>query len=206
MWSLYLSLSGGISWQEIADPLLVIHPGVCCLFVAYITFSGFVVLNIITAVFVQNANTMNMRDEEHMILEELESRKMWLEEVQCLFEAADTSGTGELSWAEFDALFHDSKVLAQFRKLGIDVVYANVKGLFTLLNTDGSGKVGISELASSMLMVSGPARSIDMVYLRHELKQIRKLLYPATGAPMRLRVSRPRKVSKESHGPALVEM
>mmetsp|Transcript_94459 Transcript_94459/g.266729 ORF Transcript_94459/g.266729 Transcript_94459/m.266729 type:complete len:370 (+) Transcript_94459:1-1110(+) len=176
MWSLYMCVSGGISWHEVADPLIAIHPGLCFFFAVYIAFSGFVVLNIITAVFVQNAHSMTMKDGEQMILEELDSRRQWLEEVKGLFRSADEDQSGELTWEEFAMLFQDDHVLAHFRKLGIDIVHTNMKGLFNLLNSDGSGRVSIDELTSSMLMVHGAARSIDIVHLRHDMRLMRKQL------------------------------
>merc|ERR1712217_913911 len=128
VYTLFKSISGGIDWGDAADPLLTVSPVFGFLFVMYVAFVLLCVLNIITGVFVENANKIITHDEDNVIRETLEARMRWIGEVQALFAEADVDGNGTLAWPEFKEKADDVRVLALFSKLGIDVEAQSKKG------------------------------------------------------------------------------
>jgi hypothetical protein len=61
VYSLFKAIAGGVSWGELADPLLNMSPALCVIFCLFIVFVVFAVMNIITGIFVENA----CKDREH---------------------------------------------------------------------------------------------------------------------------------------------
>merc|ERR1719265_1576718 len=94
MLSLFFSISSGISWHEAMDPLTVhCSPWLTFVFLFYIAFTVFVILNVITGVFVESATEKANEDKKKVLMYHL--RK--------LFQSADTDGTGVLDWIKFQS-------------------------------------------------------------------------------------------------------
>merc|ERR1719464_725907 len=64
MFTLFKSIAGGISWHEVVVPLSDLGWAYVALFVCYITFIVFAVLNAVTAVFCQRAIESAQTDKE----------------------------------------------------------------------------------------------------------------------------------------------
>merc|ERR1712217_413673 len=101
MYTLFQAITNGVDWGQAAAPLVALNVGLGFLFCFYITFAVLCVLNIVTGVFVENANKMTQKDQEMVLMEQLETRRKWFEEVKVLFEAADTDDSGCLNEEEF---------------------------------------------------------------------------------------------------------
>merc|ERR1719382_246796 len=59
-----------------------------------------------------------------------------------------------------------------FRRLGLDPYEA--RGLFLLLDIDGSGEVDIEEFCCGCLRLKGGAKTVDLVTLMYETKRLAK--------------------------------
>jgi hypothetical protein len=176
IYTLYLSIVGGIDWADAAHPLMELSIFLGLLFCAYIAFAVLCVLNIITGVFVENANRITAQDAEMVMMEQMEQRQAWYEEVKELFDAADRDKTGYLDKHEFSKKMEDLKMQAWFRKIGVHVESYSANGLFKLLDFDGDGKLDMDEFAMALQQVHGHARSIDVARVSREVKLIRKEL------------------------------
>jgi hypothetical protein len=64
--SLFMAITGGVDWEEIIVPLNS-SPVLYFIFFAYVTFSIFVVLNLVTGIFVDGAMHLNNQDKERVI-------------------------------------------------------------------------------------------------------------------------------------------
>jgi hypothetical protein len=173
VYTLYQAISGGVDWGEVVEPLNAISPLLTILFSLYIAFAIFCVLNIVTGVFVENAHKI-VNDEEHMIMEDLASRRQWFEEVLQVFKAADKDESGELSFEEFQKHVADLRVQAYFRKVGINIESDSSQSLFQLLDFDQNGKVNVDEFVLGCTKFGGTARGVDIARLRHDNGQLRK--------------------------------
>jgi hypothetical protein len=174
VYTLHKAIFGGQDWGEVSSPLMTISPFMTLLFMVYISFAVLCVLNIVTGVFIENANKITMKDEEHVIMEDMSARQQWFEEVQMLFSRADVTGTGALDYPAFHGHVSDVRVQAFFRKLGLDVEASGSYGLFQLLDFNGDGKVDMDEFVLGCSQLHGNARSLDIAKLRHDNKKLKE--------------------------------
>merc|ERR1719436_2405609 len=115
------------------------------LFAIYIAFSVLCVLNIVTGVFVENANQITKSDADTMVMEELAAREKWLSEMRRCFQKADKDGSGALNMEEFVKYSQDENVQAYFRKIGLNVESGNAQALFKLIDLNGNGTIELEE-------------------------------------------------------------
>merc|ERR1719210_1197518 len=102
-------------------------------------------------------------------MENVHSRRMWLEEVKSLFSHVADPKSQRLNLASFVEHVSDVRVQVNFKKLGIDIEKESPAGLFELLDFQGDGFVDLDEFALGIQMFHGNARSIDMARLRYLL-------------------------------------
>jgi len=82
MRTLWMSISGGVDWGDASRPLGDIHSLLEGAFILYVAFALLCVLNIVTGVFVENANKSYRADEAHLMLEDAQSRKQVMENMR----------------------------------------------------------------------------------------------------------------------------
>lgn len=174
VYTLFTSICGGVDWADAADPMMKLGTPLGLVFIFYISFAILCVLNIITGVFVENANRLTAKDDEMVLLENMEKRKVWFEEVAELFRAADKDGSGRLDGKEFAVKMKDYRMQAWLQKIGVQVESYSAEGLFALLDFDGDGWLDLDEFAVALQSVHGPARSIDLAKVNKDTRQLRK--------------------------------
>jgi len=167
MYSLFQAITGGNDWSAFADPLFKISSGLGLLFTAYIAFTIFAVLNVVTAVFVDNAMESRKTDMDLQIVQEIQAREKIQEALTAVFTAADTDVSGTISWEEFKEHFSHPAVEAYFRQLGLDINRVGVEGLWELIDLDGNGQLQIVELAAGADSLKGHASSLDLARVSH---------------------------------------
>merc|ERR1712196_248947 len=64
MFTLFKSISGGVSWQDASEPLQWVYQPLQWLFAGYIAFTYFAVLNVVTGVFCNSAIETASRDPD----------------------------------------------------------------------------------------------------------------------------------------------
>merc|ERR1719189_75596 len=87
------------------------------------------------------------------------------------FTKMDMNRNGTISWEEFEAHLGSDRLMAFFKD--IDLCMSEAKGLFMLLDSDGSGQIDMDEFLTGCLNLRGPARALDMQLLMRELLQQR---------------------------------
>lgn len=87
IYTLYQAITSGVDWGEVSELLVEISPIMGLVFSVYIAFAVLCVLNIVTGVFVENANRITQMDTDSMVMEELHMRQQWLVEVRRLFSS-----------------------------------------------------------------------------------------------------------------------
>jgi hypothetical protein len=175
LYTLYLSITGGVDWGDAADPLFGLTWVLGGFFGVYIAFSVLCVLNIVTGVFVENCNKMTARDQDMVLMEQLDNRRQWFEEVRSVFDTGDANGDGQLDLLEFvDHLASDVKMQAWLRRLGVHIEAHSAEQLFALLDLDGNGQLDFDEFAIALQQVHGTARSIDIARIKYETRLLRE--------------------------------
>merc|ERR1711879_454283 len=129
--TLFMSIAGGVDWQEIIKPLIDMHWAYGEVFFFYIFFVIFGVLNVVTGAFVDSMRLVSQRDVDVVIDDAMKRENDYIADIKRIFVEADTDGSGTLSWEEFESHLQDSRVKAYFSTLGLDVKHA--KAMFMLL-------------------------------------------------------------------------
>lgn len=174
--TLSMAISGGVDWRDVAIPLAEINIGLGILFGMYIAFAVLCVLNIVTGVFVDNATKTAQKDEDRLLMEDVDARKHWYSEVKRIFLEADSDNSGTLDWPKFERCVSDPRVQMLFRKVGVDMEAECPRGFFDLLDFAGEGKIDLDDFAMALQHLHGNARSIDLVRVRHDIKHFSREL------------------------------
>lgn len=169
-YTLFLSMTGGVSWGEVVNPLILIHWSHSLAMILFMFFTIFVVTNIITGIFVDTAIQSAQSDREQVIQDQLHEHNSSVKLMKEIFREADTDNTGDITLQEFEDHLKNKEVLAHLKSIGLD--FDEALGLFKLLDTDGSFAVGIDEFVSGCMRLKGGAKSIDLATLMYENKRL----------------------------------
>jgi len=169
--TLFMAMSGGNDWIEYYRVLVDMQPFYRVLFLSFISFTLFAIVNIVTGVFVEAALAHNLKDRDIIAHEEQIVKKQYLEAMQDIFVEMDTDEGGNLSLDEFEAKVRDDRVIAYFNALKLDVTDARV--LFRLLDTDESGEITIDEFIVGCYKLQGESRSLDLKIMQLDLEAVR---------------------------------
>eukprot|EP00439_Symbiodinium_sp_Y106_P075839 s2205_g15.t1 len=177
IFTLFSSMSGGVDWADVARMLNEVSLLLALLFVVYMCFALFCVLNVMTGVFVENASRMTAADEEMCMMEELRARKDYVDTVSRLFSECDIDNSGNVNWEEFQACASDLHFQTCFKKLGIAIdTEAELRNVFHMLDFQNNGSVSVEEFAIGIQMFSGGAKSIDVARLMFEVATVKKYM------------------------------
>jgi len=168
--TLFMCITGGVDWTEVLKPLMAIHWAYGVVFILYVFFMMFGVLNVVIGAFVKTTAHIYKCDRQVIIEDELGQLNDYTAKIKEFFHEADKDSSGTLSWEEFENYLQDDKVKAYFQTLELDVSQAHV--LFTLLDTDESNEVAIDEFVDGCLRLKGQARSIDVNMLLYEIEKM----------------------------------
>eukprot|EP00928_Gymnodinium_smaydae_P008432 TRINITY_DN13079_c1_g1_i1.p1 TRINITY_DN13079_c1_g1~~TRINITY_DN13079_c1_g1_i1.p1 ORF type:complete len:115 (-),score=23.44 TRINITY_DN13079_c1_g1_i1:209-553(-) len=95
----------------------------------YISLIVYCVLNVVTAVFVENSKDM-CSDEE------VRRHERFRDEIQEIFEHADNNQNGAVDIEEFEKVCEDKRIRSWWRQLDLDIDAIGAHELFTLLDRD----------------------------------------------------------------------
>jgi len=163
---LLMSVSGGKNWGEVYDRLKIISWLAAGMFVFYIIFVVFGVLNVVTGAFVDSMRLVSQRDQDFAIEEELKRVSEFQTDVTKIFECADADDSGTLSWEEFESHLSDERVKAYFKSLELDT--SEARALFILLDVEENNEVVIDKFVDGCMRMRGDAKSIDVNMLLYE--------------------------------------
>jgi hypothetical protein len=169
--SLYEGMSGGISWGELYDPLERCATFYKFVFLTYISFAIFAVVNVVTGVFVESAMQASQQDKEALIQEELRTKEKYMRHVHSIFDSiASQNGDDErlVDFEGFEEAIQDERLVAFFNALELDI--SDVHTLFVLLDRDQTGNVNVDEFLVGCMRLKGQAKSLDLAKLQYEVE------------------------------------
>lgn len=157
--AMLMSVSGGMDWYDVMNPLLNISYMYALLFVLFVVFVVFGVLNVLTGIFVEQA--LQVRDRDLIVQAEMENIDRFLADMQDIFMEADLDTSGMVTKTELDKFLNQDRVLAYMSVHGLDV--SDMATMFRLLDQDHTGQIEIHEWLLGCLRLRGQAKCIDVM-------------------------------------------
>eukprot|EP00439_Symbiodinium_sp_Y106_P073061 s322_g13.t1 len=128
MSSLFMSVTDGVSWEKIYRPLHLISPFWSFLFLFYVCFVYFAVLNVLTAVFCQSAIESAENDHATAVQNMMANKEMHLKKIRALFSQLGTEESGIITFGQFESKIHSPEVREYFETLGLDAFLPALAG------------------------------------------------------------------------------
>ncbi|CAE7486069.1 CAC [Symbiodinium natans] len=161
MLTLFAAISGGLEWRHAMSPLSVVGWVWAALFILYIAFCIFAVLNVMTGVFCHSAIAGAEQDHEFMVQSMVGEQERIRTVFGELFRTMDHDGSGMITIKEFEQGFKVESTKAWFEALGIKAEDAWT--IFRSLDRDGDHRIGVSEFVEGCINIRGPAREVDLM-------------------------------------------
>lgn len=178
IFTLFKSMCGGLSWQDAVEPLASVSWFCVFLFVVYISFVYFAVLNVVTGIFCQSALESMTWDADEVVAEQLHQKNTYVKRLQSVFHDMSEGPDRGLSLHDFETHLHEPRARALFKALDIEVNDAWT--IFSLLDADGGGIVDYEEFIEGCLQMKGSAKSIHIHQMMQENKWMMKRLHYLT--------------------------
>merc|ERR1719329_991680 len=115
-YTLFQSMCGGLSWGEAADPLLAVNFPFGLLFLVFVFFTIFSVLNIVTGVFVDGAIQRGAEERDLVVQKQKRMREAYVQELEELLLDMDVNDDGVVSVDEFEECMKDENVAQILRR------------------------------------------------------------------------------------------
>jgi len=170
MYTLFKGMSGGVSWGEVADPLLTTAWPYFIVFVSFIFFTLFSVLNVVTGVFVDSAIQVAHRDRGILMDQMARTHKATTQHLLALLEEIDTDQSGYISTEELATAMQNPGVMTYFNALQVET--RDISQLVYLLDKDGDGTIDIVEFVDGLLQLKGEAKSFDVHMMMMQNRQV----------------------------------
>ncbi|CAK9003474.1 unnamed protein product [Durusdinium trenchii] len=128
-------------------------------FLVYRCVMGFAVLNVVSAVFVQQAMKTASSDEELAFRQKEREVQAYNRKVLKLFQSIDHSGDGAISLEEFEKLVQSPKL--KFWMSQLELEYHDLLSLFEFLD-NGDGQITLVEFIEGAQRLRGGAKALDI--------------------------------------------
>jgi hypothetical protein len=186
MMTLYQCMTGGRDWQETYLGLTDVSFVFGLMFVFFLFFMEFLVINVVIGTVVTKTEEVARRDRDFMVEYEMKNARDYTALIKEFFEAADADQSGQLSKAEFAEHMKDEQVLAYLSNLDLDPHHA--AALFDFLDSSENGEVGIQEFFDGCRRLKGAARSMDvhmaLFYLEQVIEKLNKTMQASASIPV----------------------
>jgi len=163
MLSLYSSTTGGEDWMHVAESLKAVGTSYHFLFLLYIAFFLFVIVNTLTSLFVGTAMKNAERDQDSIIAEEMRRKGEYIRKIKSIFQSIAKEDQKTLTKDDFDMVLQDRSMIAWMSSLEIEPV--DVEHFFHILSSAGEHEVDIDTFVVGCMKLRGPARSMDLLGL-----------------------------------------
>lgn len=178
MLTLFLAISGGLSWGEALNPLRAVGVPAFASVLLYIVIAEFAVMNVILGVFCNTAIESAGADREIAIMKQMKKQEGQMKTLKDIFTEIDLDCSNEINLQELKEALKSSKLRSFMTSIGIST--DDVWTLFMTVDTDGSGEISLEEFVHGCMQLQGPAKGLQVArmsyentVMRGEIKKIR---------------------------------
>ena len=170
--TLFMTVAGGVDWWEVMRLTLEIHTICGLVFVLFVTITVLAVLNVINAVFVNDAIESTRTDHDLRVHGELEETRLVLESLTAIFEKMESkeSDEGLIPERFFVEQVEREETKMQFALPGL----YDTDGLnfFRFLDIEANHTLSIDQFVMGCLRLKGGALLIDTKVLLEDTRTL----------------------------------
>lgn len=137
-------------------------------FIFFIAVAVFVMLNLVTAVIVENAFSDSKSEDLELAVRLEREKEEELEDLKQFFLQLDLDGNGALTKQEFFNATKQRKIRQKLRAL--DIMPKDIDELWDILD-EGKGEMNVEEFQSGIRRLRGEAKAKDILRLYKEVRQ-----------------------------------
>jgi len=160
MLSLYSASTNGEGWKDMANALIPMGYMYYVLFLLYIAFFLFVVMNTLTSLFIEATIQNAERDKHVVIRHEIQRKSDYKRRAAELFLHIDHDASGDISEEEFHKHAADPEMVAFAWSLELDVT--DIAQFYSMLSCRGRYTVDLDTFVVGCMKLKGYARSMDL--------------------------------------------
>merc|ERR1719235_2415810 len=156
------------SYSGILRYIMAELPEMLLLFAAFIGVASIVLMNLMTAIVVENAFAAAAKDEEAVAQMKKLKQKKTVNDLKMLFKDLDEDGSGALSKEEFTDVLDDPAFVQKMKALDIEL--DELPTIFEIFD-DGDGQISTDEFCGGLKKMQNKAMNRDMLIA---MKKFRK--------------------------------
>merc|ERR1712050_679801 len=118
-YSLYLAMTGGKNWGEVVEPLNELGWPYVMIFLFFISFTFFGMLNIVTAIFVDSAMVSQQYYKDLLIQESMLKKQLYHQHLREVFKEIDQDSSGYITGDEMEFFLEDEKLNQYLQSIDI---------------------------------------------------------------------------------------
>ncbi|CAE7360844.1 Cacna1s [Symbiodinium natans] len=164
--TLFMAITGGLSWGEALDPLFEVSYLAVASMILYVVFAVFAVLNVVTGVFCNQAIESARADKDIAIMKQMHKHEQQVQLLREIFSEIDQDESNLISIKELKNAM-EGKKMASFMH-SMDISTQDIWTLFMVIDADGSGEISLEEFVFGCMQLQGPAKGLQIARMSYE--------------------------------------
>jgi len=169
IFTLYLSVTGGLDWQKALEPLLVISGWFRLFFIMFVGFMHFGMFNIYSAIFVAFVTTFVKQHHQESLHNSWSKDSAVIEELRQIMTTENARDDDRITFKRLTRILQD-KGITHLKKVGLDI--NAVLGVFNMLDAEETGTVLVDEIACSLMQLKGNTENVHFATVMYENKRL----------------------------------
>eukprot|EP00929_Paragymnodinium_shiwhaense_P089169 TRINITY_DN49377_c0_g1_i1.p1 TRINITY_DN49377_c0_g1~~TRINITY_DN49377_c0_g1_i1.p1 ORF type:complete len:609 (-),score=73.63 TRINITY_DN49377_c0_g1_i1:181-2007(-) len=175
MYTLFMSLTNGIEWEEVAEALVEVGFQWAAVFIIYVALIQYVVINVVIGVFCESAAEAARQDVDLAVQYHREQKNTYCKKIRTIFQRIDSDSSNSITYPEMRDYLSSDTAQAMFAALDLDI--ENIWELFRLLDARENATIDIDEFVSGCLRLKGNASALDLAKVSYDNKMFRKRMF-----------------------------
>jgi len=170
--TLFLSVTGGVTWGEPLRCIGDIHVMYAAVYFSSAAFCMIAMLNIVNGFFVESAMQATKADREHRVRQITKNKRRYMDELRRVFKVIDRDGSNSITYPEFKRCVESPEFQDYLAAFDLDIEAG--REIFALLDVDRDGTVDFEEFVGGCMRFRGQATAMDIAGVRQEIRRLAK--------------------------------